>query len=381
MKRIDHSLQPAQIGTSRSVTSFHYGAENDGAGSGEKAYLQASLHADELPGMLVMHHLKGLLDTAESEGRIRGSIVLVPVANPIGLAQGLLHGRIGRFEAASGENFNRGYPDYLSAITPAVEARLGPDADANRATIRAAMRAHIDGIAPATELESLRKTLSSLACDADLVMDLHCDLEAVLHLYCEEPYWPQCEALSRLLGVEATLLAKNSGGASFDEHLSGPWWQLDERLERTRGAERPAIPMGCMAVTVELRGQADVDHALAAQDARALFDFLVHRGLIAGEAVPLPPLRNAPTPLAGSEDLRAPHAGVVAFLRAPGDRIAAGDAIAEVVDPLSGRVTPVRARYGGLLYARALRRYVGPGESLAHVAGTVPFRTGNLLSP
>ena len=381
MKRIDHPLEPTQIGMLRSVTSFHYGAENDGAASGEKAYLQASLHADELPGMLVMHHLKGLLDRAESEGRIRGTIVLVPVANPIGLAQGLLHGRIGRFEAASGENFNRGYPDYLSAITPAVEAQLGPDADANRATIRAAMRAHIDGIAPATELASLRKTLSSLACDADLVMDLHCDLEAVLHLYCEAPYWPQCEPLSRLLGVEATLLAKNSGGASFDEHLSGPWWQLDERLERARGADRPAIPMACMAVTVELRGQADVNHALAAQDARALFDFLVHRGLIAGEAVALPPLRNPPTPLAGSEDLRAPHAGVVAFLRAPGDRIAAGDAIAEVVDPVSGRATPVRARFGGLLYARALRRYAGPGDSIAHVAGTVPFRTGNLLSP
>ena len=382
MNRIDHPLQPTQLGMTRTITSFHYEA-SDGSGRGEKAYLQASLHADELPGMLVMHHLKGLLDAAEATGRIQGSIVLVPVANPIGLAQGLLHGRIGRFEAASGENFNRGYPDYGSAITPEVEARLGADRAANRATIRAAMRAHIDGIVPATELACLRRTLSSLACDADFVMDLHCDLEAVLHLYCEEPYWPQCEPLARLLGVEATLLAKSSGGASFDEHLSGPWWQLDERLARTRGDERPAIPMACMAVTVELRGQADVNHALAAQDARALFDFLVHRGLIAanGTRPPLPPLRREPTPLSGSEDLRAPHAGVVAFLRAPGDRIEAGEAIAEIVDPVSGIATPVVARFGGLMYARALRRYVGPGDSVAHVAGTVPFRTGNLLSP
>ena len=377
MKRVDHLLQPTQLGTSRTVTSFHYGA------GGEKAYLQASLHADELPGMLVMHHLKSLLDEAEGTDRMRGTVVLVPVANPIGLAQGLLHGRIGRFEAASGENFNRGYPDYLSAITPTVEARLGADAVVNSATLRAAMRAHIEGIAPATELACLRKTLSSLACDADVVMDLHCDLEAVLHLYCEEPYWPQCEPLARLLGVEATLLAKNSGGASFDEHLSGPWWQLDERLERAQGARRPAIPMACMAVTVELRGQADVNHALATQDARALFDFLVHRGLVASDGAPsmLPALRNEPTPLSGSEDLHAPHAGVVAFLRQPGDLVDAGEAVAEIVDPVSGVVTSVRARFGGLLYARALRRYVGPGDSIAHVAGTVPFRTGNLLSP
>lgn len=377
MKRIDHPLAPTQLGSTRTVTSFHYGS------GGEKAYLQASLHADELPGMLVMHHLKGLLDAAEAAGRMQGTVVLVPVANPIGLAQGLLHGRIGRFETASGENFNRGYPDYLSAITSSVEATLGADPAVNRASIRAAMRAHIDAVVPATELACLRKTLSTLACDADVVLDLHCDLEAVLHLYCEEPYWPQCEPLARLLGVEATLLARNSGGASFDEHLSGPWWQLDERLERARGADRPAIPMACMAVTVELRGQADVDHGLAARDARALFDYLVHRELIAADGAPttLPALRNAPTPLSGSEDLRAPHAGVVTFLKAPGDRIAAGEAIAEVVDPVSGVATPVCARFGGLMYARALRRYAGPGDSIAHVAGTVPFRTGNLLSP
>ena len=378
MKRVAHPLVPAQIGTTRSVTSLHFGEPD----RGEKAYLQASLHADELPGMLVMHHLVGLLLAAEAAGRLRGEIVLVPVANPIGLAQGLLHGRIGRFDAASGENFNRGYPDYLAAILPEIEARLGRDVDANRAAIRAAMRAHADAIEPATELACLRKTLTSLALDADIVLDLHCDLEALLHLYCEAPYWPQCEPLARLLGSQCSLLAKNSGGASFDEHLSGVWWALDEQLARERGADRPPIPLACMAVTVELRGQLDIDHGLAVRDAQALFDFLVHRGLIAAAApVALPPLPFAPTPLAASEDLRAPHAGVIVFLKGPGDDVAIGEAVAEIVDPLAGLATPVRARYAGRIYARALKRYASPGDSIAHVAGTVPFRTGNLLSP
>lgn len=379
MKRRRHALGPAPIGTERTVVSLHYGDSD----RGEKAYVQASLHADELPGMLVMHHLITMLDAAEAGGRLRGEIVLVPVANPIGLSQGLLHGRIGRFEAASGENFNRGYPDYLAAMTPAVVARLGPDASINRATIRGAMRGYVAQLPTPTELASLRKTLSSLACDADVVLDLHCDLEAILHLYCETPYWPQCEPLARLLGAQTVLLAKNSGGASFDEHLSGVWWQLDERLERERGADRPAIPMASMAVTVELRGQADVGHALATRDARALFDFFVHRGLIAPhDGLPtLPPLPCEPTPLAASEDVDAPHAGVVAFVRKPGDDVAAGDVIAEVVDPMARTVTPVRAKYPGRVYARALKRYVNPGESIARIAGTTPFRTGNLLSP
>jgi predicted deacylase len=380
MKRITHRLAPASIGNERSLVSLHYGATR----SGDKAYLQASLHADELPGMLVMHHLMDLLDAAEAAGRVRGEVVLVPVANPIGLAQGVLHGRIGRFEMASGENFNRGYPDYLAAVTPAIEAQLGPDVLDNRTIVRDAMQAHVAAIAPLTELMALRKTLSSLACDADIVLDLHCDLEAVLHLYCESPYWSQCEPLARLIGAETVLLAKDSGGASFDEHLSSVWWRLDERLERERGSERPPIPLAGLAVTVELRGQVDVSHALAAQDARALFDFLIHRGLIAadGDGPPvLPALRCRPTPLAASEDVHAPHAGVVAFLRNPGDDVVAGDVIAEVVDPMARLVTPVRAKYAGRIYARSLRRYANPNDAIARIAGTTPFRTGPLLSP
>ena len=139
-----------------------------------------------------------------------------------------------------------------------------------------------------------------------------------------------------------------------------------------------------MAVTVELRGQADVSHELASRDARALLDFLVHRGLVAADSdAPreLPPLLAAPTPLAASEDLKAPHAGVVVFLKRPGDEVAAGEPGAEIVDPVASRTTPVIARYAGRLYARALRRYAGPGDSIAHVAGSVVFRTGNLLSP
>ncbi len=250
------------------------------------------------------------------------------------------------------------------------------------ALVRDAMRSYVRGLHATNELTSLRRTLSSLACDADVVMDLHCDLEAVLHLYCETPYWPQCEPLARLLGAETVLLAKDSGGASFDEHLSGVWWRLDERLERARGAARPAIPMASMAVTVELRGQVDVAHDLASADARALFGFLVHRGLIAGDrSAELPALRCEATPLAASEDVVAPIAGAIVFHRRPGDRIAAGDLVAEIVDPMAGRATPLRARHAGILYARALRRYANPGDAVARIAGRVPFRTGNLLSP
>jgi type I restriction enzyme M protein len=48
--------------------------------------------------MLVAHHLRALLEAAETEGKFRGEVVLVPVANPIGLAQRVDHKAMGRFE-------------------------------------------------------------------------------------------------------------------------------------------------------------------------------------------------------------------------------------------------------------------------------------------
>ena len=48
MQTLNHPLISPTLGTARSLTSFHYGPSG-----GQKVYIQSSLHADELPGMLV----------------------------------------------------------------------------------------------------------------------------------------------------------------------------------------------------------------------------------------------------------------------------------------------------------------------------------------
>ena len=85
-------LPAANMGNRRTLTVIRYGR----CSNGKKAYLQAGLHADEAPGFLVMHHLQQLLDQADAGDAIGGEIVLVPVANPIGVGQWRddhLHGR------------------------------------------------------------------------------------------------------------------------------------------------------------------------------------------------------------------------------------------------------------------------------------------------
>ncbi|KZE25389.1 succinylglutamate desuccinylase/aspartoacylase family protein [Crenobacter luteus] len=378
MQTREHPLLSPGLGTERRVTSFHFGPAG-----GAKVYIQAALHADELPGMLVAFTLKARLAELEKQGRLAAEVVLVPAANPIGLDQRLLGHGLGRFELGSGHNFNRHYPALADAVFDAVADRLGPDASANVALIRAELARQLAALTPANELESLRLTLMRLAADADLVLDLHCDLDAGVHLYTLTPLWERVEPLARYLGSCAQLLALDSGEHPFDEACSQLWHLLDQK-SRSRaaglGEDAPPVPLACCAVTVELRGQDSVAHELAERDAGALIAYLTERGFVAGDAPPPPALPYPATPLAGVDDLVAPHAGVIVFHRSAGQAVRAGDVVADVIDPVAGTATPLVARRDGMLYARVRDRYAAPGLWVAKIATDLAFKTGKLLS-
>ena len=374
MQRADHPLISPSLGVHKTVTSLHFGTP----GARPKVYIQASLHAEELPGMLVAHHLRKLLADADEKGEVTGEVILVPVANPIGLAQRLDHKPMGRFELDTSENFNRHYPDLAKVVEPLVTDSLGANAQANVALVRAAIRGYLGQWKPTTELQSLRKTLLSLAFDADLVLDLHCDCEAVMHMYAEEACWPPLEPLANLLQCEAVLLAKNSGGGPFDECLSGAWWQLRQSLE-AKGITAP-IPQACSTTTIEFRGEADVGHALSTQDSQALWTFLKHVGAVrCASPVQIPKAHCQATPLAGSETLIAPAPGLLVFIAAVGQQVQPGDLIAEIIDPINDTTHRIVAGVAGVFYARVRERYLTTGGEVGKIAGAIPFRTGELL--
>ncbi len=374
MQRTDHPLLSNSLGCYKNLSSFHFGSK----GSGLKIYIQASLHAEELPGMLVAHHLRALLEAAEAAGQIQGEIVLVPVANPIGLAQRLDHKPMGRFELDTSENFNRHYPDLAAAVAPAVMQALGEDAAANVQLARHAMTDYLQAWVPDTELQSLRRTLLLLAHDADYMLDLHCDCEGVLHFYTEEPCWPQFAPLAHFLQSRAILLARNSGNRPIDECLSSVWWQLAERLKA--GGKTGPLPQACCTTTIELRGELDVSHALAQKDAQAIVNWLQYIDVLACDAVPaIPAALCQATPLAGSESLHARTPGIVVFAAEPGQSLHKGDLVCEVIDPIANTTERVLAGVDGVFYARIRDRYITAGGELGKIAGAQAFRTGALL--
>ena len=358
-------------GTRQSFQVHRYGTP----GASPKVYIQGALHADEVPAILVTQQLARQFARLEAEGRVLGEIILVPYANPIGLGQTVLGQHQGRFDLRDGGNFNRGYPELATQIAHAVRAHLGPDKDENTILIRQALRDAVAALPANTPTQDLKNKLLAFAIDADIVLDLHCDTDAVMHLYALTPQSAMAEQLGAAIGARAVLLATESGDSPFDEACTRPWLQLQQILPQF------PIALACFGATVELRGEADTAHDLALQDASGLCTFLAqHQALALTVNIERTHLCS-PTPLSGSEPIAAPHAGVVVFHRGPGEQVSAGDAIADVVDALTGEVTTVRCKSDGMLYARCGSRWAAQGKRLAKIAGTSLARTGKLLSP
>jgi uncharacterized protein len=84
--------------------------------------------------------------------------------------------------------------------------------------------------------------------------------------------------------------------------------------------------------------------------------------------------------------IKAEVPGIVVFLRQLGDRVASGETIAEIVNPLQSRlenrITAVKSTIEGLLFSISTEHYARAGHILAKIAGRTPRRAkgANLLT-
>ncbi|WP_181708133.1 succinylglutamate desuccinylase/aspartoacylase domain-containing protein [Chthonobacter rhizosphaerae] len=305
-----------------------------------RAYLQAALHGNELPGVAALHMLIPMLRDAERDGRLRGTVTVVPHANPIGLGQHLFGEHLGRFAFGSRTNFNRNFP-LLAAPDPS---------------------ALIDDAASALAEVRLKALLVRLSLGHELVLDLHCDDEGLSYIYAPAPLWPAMSDLAAALGCEAAILWDKSSDGAFEEAAAAPY------LSSAQDAAA-----GRVVSTVEFRGRADVSPDLARADAEGLYRFLVARGVLVDDRVaPLAPYTAVAAPIDHVDMVAAPVAGTILYHVRPGDRVAAGDALVTVVTAPGeddGAVT-VTAPQDGLILTRRAHRFTRPGDNLLKLVGS-----------
>jgi predicted deacylase len=312
-----------------------------------RAYLQAALHAGELPGTVALHALMPRLRQAEAEGRIRGALTVVPWANPLGRAQYLFGEIEGRFHLGTRTNFNRDFPLL----------------DRPDASLLAA------GDGPATTDRRLKERLLSLSLGHDIVLDLHCDDESLAYLYVPSVLWPAMADCAAAMGVDAVLLWEGYSDAAFEEAAIHPYLAQPAEIARF---ERRVVS------TVEYRGISDVDAGLAEEDAQGLYRLLVGRGVIEdGRLSPPPAFAGLVAPLRNVEMVRAPRAGAILFHVRPGDRVAAGDRLATIVHAPGepDGTSDILAPQAGTVLTRRAHRSTRAGDDLLKLIGEGPSAT------
>lgn len=304
-----------------------------------KVYIQAALHANELPGTALIHYLCEHLREAEAEGAILGDITIVPQANPIGAAQSHFGEMQGRFDLASRTNFNRDFP----LVTLAERDSLLADLDGQTAVNR------------------LKRTLLHMALGAELVLDLHCDDESIQYAYIDEAFWPEASDLASALAMEAVFLSDGESSA-FEEAVGHAF--------KRQGKETLAQVPGRLAVTVELRGRRDVYPDMAKADAHGLWRFLAARGVVRDEAARLADFTGPAVPLDNIEMVRAVEPGTVLFHKDIGDTVEAGDLLATLITRpgFADGSVDIRASGAGLVATRSSDRFVRRGGDLMKIA-------------
>lgn len=365
-------LPGATPGTSRQLRVFSFGDP----GARPKAYIQAGLHADEPPGMMVLRELCKLLSAAEESGEIQGEIVVVPMANPLGVDQALNGAVMGRFDLRTGTNFNRAWPDFSAGLAEALRKRLGKDAEENVELVRRELKRRVAALKPESPMMAQRIALARRAFDADLVVDLHSDDESLSYMMATPKQWEEARRFACDVGVHSLQAAGDSSGAiCFDECFMLPWVALNKEF-----GDR--VPVACNAYTFEMGGVLDVEPKQAARYAQGFFRYLRRIGCIAGGT----PRRsgNEIEEFAEFEMLDSPAGGILLYPQELGEWVSPGDVIAEIVDPsapdLDAAPVQIKASMKGCVVSRRLSRQVAFGDFVVMLGGHERPKSGKQKS-
>ncbi|MCP4188254.1 MAG: succinylglutamate desuccinylase/aspartoacylase family protein [Gammaproteobacteria bacterium] len=361
--RVSKILRGDSPGKTTEVNYFRIGPQH----AGKKVYLQAALHADEQPGILILHHLLEMLRLADQSGELKAEFVLFPMVNPLGMSDIEFGQHQGRYDRDSGINHNRQWPDVYAAISDQLGDKPGPDAAENIKLVRQTVGEWLKTLPSTKARDQWRQLVISESYDADYVFDLHCDDESLLYIYAVPQIAESMQQLANYTGAMATLLAEDGGGNSFDEVWPGLWIKLAQRYPNR------AIPMPVKACTLEYRGKIDTFDSLNQQDADNLFGYFQGEGLIGGSAKGKPIEAPAATDLRATEIVRAEHAGLVAYHVELGERVETGQKIADLIhldgeQAMVGR-TPVLAGTAGLILSRNTHKYVWRGAVITKIVG------------
>ena len=332
-----------------------------GEGTGPNVYIQAGIHGNEHPGILVavklIEKIKGILSTH----KLKGSITVVPVCNPIAFSQTVQGEIIGRFDVHTGKNFNRHFPNLAHKVIDKCNTTLEGDIEIN--TIRTVLKNLLDEHTYSDTSDQMKSNIFQLASEHDIVIDLHADNRSLLHVYTPEHGNDITEILTAELECHLALTGVRDLEGGLDDALNYFWPAMQKEFQLK------TLPV---AYTIELRGRYDISEKLATQDANALYNFLCRTDAI-DDDVPAKQNTLAVFSINGIDSTKASRLGALKLHRKLGEHIAEGDLIAEIMElnkSAGNSAIELRSNTDGILFCHSFHGVVPPGQTVYKIAGT-----------
>lgn len=299
---------------------------------GPHVHIQASVHGAELQGNLVIMELLRQFKTTP----INGSITLIPLANP--QATNTKFGTLtqGRYNAITGNNWNRNYTDLSEDLD--VENFVKENLEMPWPKLRQIFKQHIletcnkvltklsSEHLHISENRKLNLLLQKIASTADIVLDLHTGPKACRYLYAAEY---QKEIAPDLL-APFTLIIPNEFAGAMDEACFTPWIKLHEELAKQGRNEKHDM----FSFTVELGSEEIADTKAAKEDTARLLYFFYKQGIVKENLVTeIKP--GAWSELKNYSTYYATHGGLFEPVVKPGEEFKKGDVLGKIHRPRS----------------------------------------------
>ena len=299
----------------------------------KKVYIQSAVHAAEMQGSAVIYQLIQQLKTL----KLNAEFVLVPNCNPFGRTQRAGEYLQGRFDASTGNNWNRFY-HYDKQDTVAFVDELSEEDFAClntgesqkvvgdfRLYLQMQLQKSLNNNWGVNTAQFLNITLQGFANKADIVLDLHTGPSSTRHIYAPQTLSEQARAFS----IENILSIPMSFAGALDEASFMPWWDLKQLLSE-KGIQ---LNYQVDAYTIELGSQENISLEEAKKDVLGILNYLSQQDLIEQfEGIEFNETQIIP--LSRYKTLFSQYAGMVEYLAKAGDKVEKGQVIARVLNSL-----------------------------------------------
>lgn len=273
----------------------------NGADDGPRVFVTAAVHGDELNGIACCQRLLDRLDP----GRLRGTVIIVPIVNVLGV-------QIGSRYLPDRRDLNRAFPGSHSGSMAARIARLLVDEV-------------IEG--------------------SDVGIDLHTASNHRTNV-------PQ-------MRVDVDDAAARSLAVTF-----GAPFVLASRL-RPGSLRETASARGVPVLTYEGGEPLRFDEEAIDVAFRGIWRVLARLDMVDDAPAPA---HDAPMVLLESRWLRAQRGGLLELLCSPGDLVHAGDPLWSTTSPLGAERAQIEAAEDGYIVGATTLPLVQPGQAVLHVA-------------